>query len=165
MCSVKLPTFEEWAEQSQINKPSMFQRKILTFERLRDFQNPIRGTWTQYIDVHSAIKNARMAGYEIPDGMAEDYEEWLQRMQKASEKLDKSVQEEILSNFKKAATAKFFDDGYQNSNPTKTHGIPPKHMTHHLPHQPENNVGLFYYKEKRSWLDRLMEMIPRRFTS
>jgi hypothetical protein len=97
---------------------------------------------------------------KCPDG-----DEWLERMQNASEKLGKSLQAEILSNFKKAAIAKFFDDGYQNSNPTKTHGIPPKHMTHHLPHQPENNVGLFYYKEKRSWLDRLMEMIPRRFTS
>ena len=52
-------------------------RPVLTFERLRDFQNPIRGTWNQYIDVHSAIRDAESAGYKIPNNMAKDYDGWL----------------------------------------------------------------------------------------
>jgi hypothetical protein len=53
------------------------RRPVLTFQRLRRYQNPVVGAWSQWIDVHSAIRNAEKDGYKIPKDMADDYDKWL----------------------------------------------------------------------------------------
>jgi len=50
----------------------------LTFQRLRRYQNPLVGAWSQWIDVYSAISDAEKDGYKIPKNMAEDYNKWLE---------------------------------------------------------------------------------------
>lgn len=50
------------------------KRPTLTVERLKEFMNPEQGTWSEWVDVYSAMRKAEERGYKVPYDMLAQYD-------------------------------------------------------------------------------------------
>lgn len=71
---------------------------VLTVKILRDFQNPIKGSWNMLTDVHTAIRLAHRLGYRVPKDILKQYDDSLNAEREALMAKRKEI-EDISNSF------------------------------------------------------------------